>query len=157
VRFATRFLVGPERRFPFHTSSAKKLTLNQTPVVTVNGKAFFDVGHSLKDQKSNRRSHLPGYAAWEIHPVMALHVCGMLPPMPSQIGRQKLPVDREKVRMLVGEIGYTEAAKRSGIARNTLYQWNYRYKWSILPADSRSVRNVTALSPSVPSVAGVTH
>src|SRR2546422_11501514 len=36
----------------------KKLTLNQTPVVTVIGKAFFDVGHSLKDQKSNRRSHL---------------------------------------------------------------------------------------------------
>jgi len=46
-------------RFPFHTSSAKKLTLNQTPVVTVTGKAFFDVD-SLKDQKSNRRSHLPG-------------------------------------------------------------------------------------------------
>jgi hypothetical protein len=61
-------------RFPFHTSSAKKLTLNQTPVVTVTGKAYFDVGHSLKDQKSNRRSHLPGYAAWEIHPVMALRV-----------------------------------------------------------------------------------
>jgi hypothetical protein len=61
-------------RFPFHTSSAKKLTLNQTPVVTVTGKALFDVGHSLKDQKSNRRSHLPGYAAWEIHPVMALKV-----------------------------------------------------------------------------------
>ena len=52
----------------------------------------------------------------------------MLPPTPSQIGRQKLPVDREKVRMLVGEIGYTEAAKRTGIAQNTLYQWNYRYK-----------------------------
>jgi hypothetical protein len=51
-------------QFPFHTSSAKKLTLNQTPVITVTGKAFFDVGHSLKDQKSNRRSHLPGYAAW---------------------------------------------------------------------------------------------
>ena len=81
----------------------------------------------------------------------------MLPPMPSQIGRQKLPVDREKVRMLVGEVRYTEGAKRTGIARSTLYQWNYRYKWSILPADSRSVRNVTALSPSVPSVAGVTH
>jgi hypothetical protein len=38
-------------RFPFHTSSAKKLTLNQTPVVTVTGKAFFDVGHSLKAQR----------------------------------------------------------------------------------------------------------
>jgi hypothetical protein len=54
----------------FRTSSAKKLTLNQTPVITVTGKAFFDVGHSLKDQRLNRRSHLPGYAAWEIHPVM---------------------------------------------------------------------------------------
>lgn len=74
-------------------------------------------------------------------------------PMPNQIGRQKLPVDREKVRILVGEIGYTEAAKRTGIARNTLYQWNYRYKWSILPADSRSVRNVATcphLSPVSP-------
>jgi hypothetical protein len=60
--------------FPFHTGSAKNLTLNQTPVITVTGKAFFDVGHSLKDQKANRRSHLPGYAAWEIHPVMALRV-----------------------------------------------------------------------------------
>jgi hypothetical protein len=28
--------------FTFHTSSAKKLTLNQTPVITVTGKAFFD-------------------------------------------------------------------------------------------------------------------
>jgi hypothetical protein len=36
---------------------------NQTPVITVIGKAFFDVGHSLKDQKSNRRSHLPGIAS----------------------------------------------------------------------------------------------
>jgi hypothetical protein len=61
-------------RFPFHTSSAKKLTLDQTPVITVTGKAYFDVGHSLKDQKSNRRSHLPGYAAWEIHPVMKMEV-----------------------------------------------------------------------------------
>jgi hypothetical protein len=41
---------------------------------TVTGKAFFDVAHSLKDQKPNRRSHLPGYAAWEIHPVMKMEV-----------------------------------------------------------------------------------
>jgi hypothetical protein len=67
ARSATRFSVGRRR-------SAKKLTLNQTPVVTVTDKAFFDVGHSLKDQKSNRRSHLPGYAAWEIHPVMKIKV-----------------------------------------------------------------------------------
>jgi len=36
---------------------------------------FFDVGHSLKDQ-SNRRTDLPGYAAWEIHPVMKIAVNG---------------------------------------------------------------------------------
>jgi transposase-like protein len=64
----------------------------------------------------------------------------MLPPMPSQIGRQNLPVDREKARMLVGEIGYTEAAKRTGIARNTLYQWKHRYKWSILRAGETANR-----------------
>jgi hypothetical protein len=61
-------------RFPFHTRSAKKLTLDQIPVITVTGKAYFDVGHSLQDQKSNRRSHLPDYAAWEIHPVMKIEV-----------------------------------------------------------------------------------
>jgi len=33
-------------RFPFHTASAKKLTLNQTPVITVTRKAYFDFGHS---------------------------------------------------------------------------------------------------------------
>ena len=32
------------------------------------------LGHPLKDQSKNRRSHLPGYAAWEIHPVMQLTV-----------------------------------------------------------------------------------
>jgi hypothetical protein len=44
------------------------------PVITVTGKAYFDVGHSPKDQRLNRRSHLPGYAAWEIHPVMKLEL-----------------------------------------------------------------------------------
>jgi hypothetical protein len=46
----------------------------RTPVITVTGKAFFDVGYSLKDQRSSRRSHLPGYAALEIHPVMKLEL-----------------------------------------------------------------------------------
>jgi len=54
--------------------SAKKLTLNQAPVVTVTGKAFSDIRHSLKDQSQNRRRNLPGYAAWEIHPVMKIEV-----------------------------------------------------------------------------------
>jgi hypothetical protein len=45
--------------------------LIQAPIITVTGKAYWDVGHAPKDQ-SNRRGHLPGYAAWEIHPVMRL-------------------------------------------------------------------------------------
>ena len=60
-------------RFPFHTSSAKKLNVTDSPIITVIGKAYFDVGHAPKDQ-SNRRKYLPGYAAWEIHPVMKLEV-----------------------------------------------------------------------------------
>jgi hypothetical protein len=44
---------------------------NERTETTSTGKT--KLGHSLKYQ-SNRRSHLPGYTAWEIHPVMALHV-----------------------------------------------------------------------------------
>jgi len=61
------------KRFPFHTSSAKKLKVDQPPVITVIGKVFWDVGNAPKDQ-SNRRKYLPGYAAWEIHPMMKLTV-----------------------------------------------------------------------------------
>jgi len=61
-----------EIRNTFHTSSAKKLNVTDPPIITVIGKTFFDIGHSLKDQSKNRRKNLPGYAAWEIHPVMRL-------------------------------------------------------------------------------------
>ena len=60
-------------KFPFHTSFAKKLNLSDPPIITVYRQSVLRHGHALKDQ-SNRRSHLPGYAAWEIHPVMTLHV-----------------------------------------------------------------------------------
>ena len=60
-------------RFPFHSSSAKKLNVTDPPIITVIGKAYFDVGHASADQ-SNRRRDLQGYAAWEIHPVMKLNV-----------------------------------------------------------------------------------
>jgi len=60
-------------RFPFHTSAAKKLNFGQSPIITVIGKAFWDVGHAPKDQ-SNHRKYMPDYAVWEIHPVMKLTV-----------------------------------------------------------------------------------
>jgi hypothetical protein len=46
---------------------------SETPIITVIGKAFWDVGHAPKDQ-SNRRKYMSECAVWEIHPVMALHV-----------------------------------------------------------------------------------
>jgi len=52
-------------KFPFQIRSTKRLKVNQSPVITVTGKAFFDIGHAPKNQ-SNRRNDLPGYAAWEI-------------------------------------------------------------------------------------------
>jgi hypothetical protein len=48
-------------------------SLNEAAVITVIGKAFWEVGHAPKDG-SNLRKHLPGYAVWEIHPVMKLTV-----------------------------------------------------------------------------------
>jgi hypothetical protein len=61
------------KKFPFHTSSARKLNVTDPPIITVIGKAFWDIGHAPKDQ-SNHRKHLSGYAVWEIHPVMKLNV-----------------------------------------------------------------------------------
>lgn len=60
-------------RFPFHIGTGKKLIWGQSPIVTVIGKALWDVGHAPKDQ-SNRRKYMPDYAVWEIHPVMKLEV-----------------------------------------------------------------------------------
>ena len=60
-------------RFPFHTGTAKKLTFGQSPIITVIGKAYWDVGHAPKEQ-GNRRKYMPDYAVWEIHPVMKLTV-----------------------------------------------------------------------------------
>jgi hypothetical protein len=62
-----------QSRFPLHIRSARKLMMNEAPVVTVIGKAFWDIGHAPKDG-SNRRKRLPDYGVWEIHPVMKLQV-----------------------------------------------------------------------------------
>jgi hypothetical protein len=58
-------------KFPFRVRSGRKLKITEPRIVTVTGKAFFDINHAPADQ-SNRRTDLQGYAAWEIHPVMNL-------------------------------------------------------------------------------------
>jgi len=71
ARFATWFLVGRERGSLFTLALPRSWTVTDPPIITVTGKAYFDVGHAPKDQ-SNRRKYLPDYAAWEIHPVMKI-------------------------------------------------------------------------------------
>ena len=60
------FTTGLER-------SGRKLKITEPRIITVTGKAFFDINHAPADQ-SNRRTDLQGYAAWEIHPVMKIDV-----------------------------------------------------------------------------------
>jgi len=60
-------------QFPFQIRTVQTLKVIDAPIITVIGKAFFDISDIPKDQ-SNRRTDLPGYAAWEIHPVMKLTV-----------------------------------------------------------------------------------
>jgi hypothetical protein len=61
------------QKFPFTVKTAHTLKIAAPHVITVTGKAFYDIGHAPADH-SNRRAKPEGYAVWEIHPVMALHV-----------------------------------------------------------------------------------
>jgi hypothetical protein len=56
-----------------HKKTAHTLKIREPHVITVTGKAFYDIGHAPADH-SNRRNSPKDYAAWEIHPVMALQV-----------------------------------------------------------------------------------
>jgi hypothetical protein len=61
------------QKFPFNVKTAHTLKIHEPHVITVTGKAFYDIGHAPADH-SNRRSTPKGYAVWEIHPVMKLEV-----------------------------------------------------------------------------------
>jgi hypothetical protein len=61
------------QRFPFSVKTVHKLKIREPHVITVTGKAFYDIAHAPADH-SNRRSSPKDYAVWEIHPVMALQV-----------------------------------------------------------------------------------
>jgi hypothetical protein len=61
------------QNFPCSLKTAKKLKLREPHVITVTGKAFYDIGHAPADH-SNRRTSPKDYAVWEIHSVMALQL-----------------------------------------------------------------------------------
>lgn len=62
-----------EQTFPFSVKTAHALKFLEPHVVTVTGKAFYDLGHAPANH-SNRTSSPKNYAVWEIHPVMKLEV-----------------------------------------------------------------------------------
>jgi hypothetical protein len=53
--------------FPFSFKASQRLEIREQHVITVTGKAFFDVDHAPADH-SNRRISPKKYAVWEIHP-----------------------------------------------------------------------------------------
>ena len=55
------------QKFPFTVRSVHDLTIAEH-VVTVTGKAFYDIAHAPADH-SNRRHSPKDYAVWVIHPV----------------------------------------------------------------------------------------
>jgi hypothetical protein len=59
--------------FPSVSKHPKGSKSARSSVITVTGKAFFDVDHAPADH-SNRRAKPKDHAVWEIHPVMALHI-----------------------------------------------------------------------------------
>jgi hypothetical protein len=61
------------QKFPLSFGSSKALIVTGTHVVTVTGKAFYDVDHAPKDRSNERgKPFKPGYAVWEVHPVMGM-------------------------------------------------------------------------------------
>jgi hypothetical protein len=61
------------QNFPFSLKASKKLKIGEQHVITVTGKAFYDIAHAPVDH-SNRRRTPKDYAVWEIHPVMKMEV-----------------------------------------------------------------------------------
>jgi hypothetical protein len=61
------------QKFPFGVKTAHGLKIREQHVITVTGKAFYDIAHAPADH-SNRRRTPQDYAVWEIHPVMKMEV-----------------------------------------------------------------------------------
>jgi len=63
------------QEFPFNYPNRSRLALQKKPVITVTGKAFYDIDHAPKDRSNQRgKPFAPGYSVWEIHPVMGMAV-----------------------------------------------------------------------------------
>jgi hypothetical protein len=73
VRFGKTVFGWTGQKFPFGVKTAHALKISEQLVITVTGKAYYDIGHAPADH-SNRRRTPQDYAVWEIHPVMKMEV-----------------------------------------------------------------------------------
>jgi hypothetical protein len=76
--------------FPISPGREDKFALLQHPIVTVIGKAFYDIDHSGNDTRTNRRNYDPSLAVWEIHPVMRLAI-GTTAPASGEVAAAPAP------------------------------------------------------------------
>jgi hypothetical protein len=53
-------------KFPLQTDRQWGFYLVQHPVVTIIGKAFYDIDHSVKNPRRNRRNYDSSFSVWEI-------------------------------------------------------------------------------------------
>jgi hypothetical protein len=60
--------------FPLTLHGSKRLKQLQPHVVTMIGRAFYDMQHAERGKRNNRRSSAESFAVWEIHPVMQLSI-----------------------------------------------------------------------------------
>jgi len=61
------------QKFPFAVKTTHTLKISELHVITVTGKAFYDIAHAPADHPNRRRTP-KDYAVWEIHPVMKMEV-----------------------------------------------------------------------------------
>ena len=55
-------------QFPFRVRSGRKLNITQPPIITVTGKAFFDIGHTPADQSNRRTDRQGATSRWRYIP-----------------------------------------------------------------------------------------
>jgi hypothetical protein len=60
---------------------------------------------------------------------------------------QKNQGNREAIRIMVADLGYTETAARTGLKRDRLYKWGQRYGWNTPVSHSQAIVQ-TVQSPS---------
>jgi hypothetical protein len=58
--------------FPIVPGREETIRLHEHPIVTVIGRAFYDIDHAQGGTENNRRNYNQALAVWEIHPVMRL-------------------------------------------------------------------------------------